>query len=65
MIASCCQSIIGCEACVAAWYEDDKDNEKNCPNCRSEGAKPKTFQLRGVEDVLSEMSHFSTGQVDH
>ena len=54
----CCQSIVGCEACIDAWYSGAEGRLKSCPLCRRERAGGKTTRLNGMSDFLEQVIVF-------
>ena len=36
VITKCCRTILGCEACMNAWFSGDDALIKGCPSCRAE-----------------------------
>ena len=52
IVASCCESIIGCQQCVKGWIDSGKNT---CPKCREEGFNCATINLRGLDDFLGKI----------
>lgn len=52
VMAKCCKSIIGCEACTNEWYSGEEALTKSCPNCRADRGYAETMQLHGMDDLL-------------
>lgn len=48
----CCQSIVGCETCIDAWYSGEDGRLKSCPLCRRERSSGETARLNGISDFL-------------
>lgn len=46
IVADCCQRVVGCEACVQQWGE----NNNTCPHCSSELLHP--MSLKGIDELL-------------
>ena len=53
MVSSCCKAIIGCKPCVVRWYGSQDVLERNCPRCSTRGAIASTFQLTGLDNLLT------------
>jgi len=53
VVMKCCRVILGCEACVNAWFAGDDALTKGCPSCRIERGYGETMILRELEDFLT------------
>ena len=52
IVATCCESIIGCQQCVKTWIDSGKNT---CPKCREEGFNCATINLRGLDNFLGKI----------
>ena len=52
IVATCCESIIGCQQCVKAWIDSGKNT---CPKCREDGLNCATINLRGLDNFLEKI----------
>ena len=52
IVATCCESIIGCQQCAKTWIDSGKNT---CPKCREEGFNCATINLRGLDDFLGKI----------
>ena len=51
VMAKCCKSILGCEACVNGWYSGPEALNKTCPRCRAERGYNETMTLLGLDEL--------------
>ena len=51
----CCNSLIGCEVCVNAWYDGADGLSKKCPHCNEPRGYANTFQFKGMDEFLAGM----------
>ena len=49
----CCNSLLGCSACVTTWFEGDGGLEKGCPKCREERVYAHTVHFKGLDEFLT------------
>lgn len=49
VVSVCCQSLIGCSACIDQLLT----NSDNCPKCRAANAKEGLVKLRGLDNVFA------------
>ena len=52
IFSRCCQSILGCVACIDQWYGGSDGLMKNCPNCSTERGYAETVRMAGMDDFL-------------
>ena len=48
----CCNSLLGCEECVNAWYDGAEGLSKKCPYCNEPRGYASTFQFKGMDEFL-------------
>jgi len=61
MVALCCKTIVGCEACTIEWYSGQDGSVKTCPLCRAEEGNSQTMKLNGVDDFMTTISNIYSG----
>ena len=54
---SSCSSLVGCEACVNDWF--DNDVSKTRPKCRTPRGLTKSFVLKGFSDFIAQINVLS------
>lgn len=60
IIARCCRWILGYQVCAGTWYHQDDNMARTFPMCRAERAYSDTKTLRGLDDLLSNLSNHGT-----
>jgi len=60
IFARCCRRILGYQVCADTWYHQDDNMTRTFPMCRAERAYSDTKTLRGLDDLLSNLSNHRT-----
>lgn len=60
IVANCCQHLLGCQACVAKWF----DESGNCPHCASSLNLARRIELKGMDEML-QLASLICEQKDH
>jgi len=48
----CCNTLLGCSACVNLWFSGDDGLDKTCPHCREPRGYAHTYQFKGIDEFL-------------
>ncbi|XP_052276319.1 uncharacterized protein LOC127875355 isoform X5 [Dreissena polymorpha] len=56
MFASCCKTLIGCESCMARWYQ--MSPPKACPKCRHSEGKQLIKRMLGMDEAIQPLLRF-------
>lgn len=48
----CCNTLLGCEECVNAWFDGADGLSKKCPHCNEPRGYASTFQFKGIDQFL-------------
>lgn len=48
----CCNTLLGCEECVNAWFDGADGLSKKCPHCNEPRGYASTFQFKGIDEFL-------------
>ncbi|XP_014675245.1 PREDICTED: uncharacterized protein LOC106815315 [Priapulus caudatus] len=49
VVSSCCQSLLGCKACLDSWWA----GSSGCPKCNSEQGREGRLDLKGLDDIFA------------
>ena len=52
-LSTCCRQMLGCEACVSKWFQENDV----CPHCRAEGASRNVQSFSCFDELLSILSN--------
>ena len=48
----CCNTLLGCEECVNAWFDGADGLSMKCPLCNEPRGNASTFQFKGIDEFL-------------
>lgn len=55
IFAKCCKVVLGCETCVAKWYEGEDASTKPCPNCQTPCGLTEILRVHDIDDLPMEL----------